>query len=70
MARRITALLIIYASLFLIVPAIQSYDFKDGLTEDYFNHWLEQNVIPSYDTTKIEQVHGAQETNIDRKSVV
>ena len=65
MARRITALLIIYASLFLIVPAIQSYDFKDGLTEDYFNHWLEQNVIPSYDTTKIEQVHGAQETNID-----
>lgn len=65
MARRITALLIFYASLFIIVPAIQSYDFKDGMTEDYFNHWLEQNVIPNYDTTKIEQVHGTQETNID-----
>lgn len=65
MVRRIFALLILYAFLFIIVPAIQSYDFKDGLTEDYFNHWLEQNVIPNYDTTKIEQVHGAQETNVD-----
>ncbi|CDZ99743.1 Cysteine-rich secretory protein family protein [Jeotgalicoccus saudimassiliensis] len=65
MVRRITALLIVYASLFLIVPAVQSYDFRDGLTGDYFNHWLEQNVIPSYDTTKIEQVHGTQETNIN-----
>ena len=65
MVRRILALIILYAVLVFIVPAVKSYDFKDGLTEDYFNHWLEQNVIPNYDTSKIEQVHGTQETNID-----
>ncbi len=65
MARRIAALLILYAALFFVLPAIQSYDFEEGLTEDYFNYWLEQNVIPNYDTAKIEQVHGTQETNID-----
>lgn len=65
MIRRILSILILYILLFFIVPVIQSYDFKTGLTEDYFNHWLEQNVIPNYDTTKIERVHSVQETNID-----
>src|SRR5699024_1473548 len=65
MARRIAALLILYAALFFIAPAVQSYDFEEGLTEDYLNHWLEQNVIPNYDTAKIEQVQRQLEPNID-----
>lgn len=65
MVVRVFTLLILYTMMFVIVPAVKSYDFKVGMNEDYFNHWMEQHVISNYDTTKIEQVHSAQETNID-----
>ncbi|MCK1975561.1 CAP domain-containing protein [Jeotgalicoccus huakuii] len=63
--RRALGLVILYLVVVFIVPVIQSYDFKNGLNEDYFSHWFEGHFIPSYDTTKIEKVYSSQETNID-----
>lgn len=63
--RRVLSLIILYMIVVFIVPIIQSYDFENGLNEDYFSHWFEGNFIPAYDTSKIEQVYGSQATNID-----
>ena len=65
MIKRIIALTILYIAMLFIVPIIQSYDFKNGMNEDYFSHWFESNFIPNYDTSKIEQVYSSQETKVD-----
>lgn len=51
--------------LFFLYPAVESYNFKNGLNKSYANEWLNLYVLPNYDTSKIEQVNSTQSYSIE-----
>lgn len=64
MFKKTMAFLMLSLILFFIYPAVESYNFKNGLNKNYANEWLNLYVMPNYDTTKIEQVNSAQSYSI------
>lgn len=65
MFKKVISFLILSLVLFFIYPAVESYNFKDGLNKSYANEWLNLYVLPNYDTSKIEQVNSTQSYSIE-----
>jgi len=63
--KKTTSFLMLLLVLFFIYPAVESYNFKDGLNKSYANEWLNLYVLPNYDTSKIEQVNSEQSYSIE-----
>lgn len=64
MFKKTISFLMLSLVLFFIYPAVESYNFKNGLNKSYANEWLNLYVLPNYDTSKIEQVNSAQSYSI------
>ena len=65
MFKKTISFLMLSLVIFFIYPAVESYNFKNGLDKSYANEWLNLYVLPNYDTSKIEQVNSTQSYSID-----
>lgn len=65
MLKKAISFLMLLLVLFFMYPAVESYNFKNGLNKSYANEWLNLYVLPNYDTSKIEQVNSTQSYSIE-----
>ena len=65
MIKKTISFLMLSLIIVFIYPAVESYNFKNGLNKSYANEWLNLYVLPNYDTSKIEQVNSEQSYSIE-----
>ncbi|WP_342389153.1 CAP-associated domain-containing protein [Salinicoccus bachuensis] len=58
-------IIFVYIVSTILAPAVQSYDFKEGLNGEYATEWLEANVYPAYDMSGIHEVNSAQTQDVE-----
>ncbi|KKK35352.1 hypothetical protein WN59_00500 [Salinicoccus sediminis] len=65
MLKKAFLFVLLYLIAVLLAPAIQSYDFEEGMNARYAKSWLENHVYPEYDRSVIHQVNSTQTQDVE-----